>query len=329
MYFEEKDIELSIDGMGIVFYSPETTKNIPEGIDFFRNEFSNPDDVASHLKKGDVVGFCTGTGGDFLLKYREGYPDKNTLKEYPVCARLGIDIKDNKLCMVDLFWLMEWSSDCPEEQILGVEPGYYHITLCTKCPDSGTWGDNQIIYVYLNKLDEMPSLEDFPNSGIIQFFIEDAEPYGYEELCKVKYIEHYTRDESTLIKENPYKENYQECEPFKNNGKITFMQRQMPITSTCEKFEELMSENISDEERETLYDVCYACGSRVGGYPYFVQNAPAYYDNGDVDVLLLQLDIDDTCGIMFGDSGNCTFLINREQLKKRDFSGVEYDWQCC
>lgn len=39
--------------------------------------------------------------------------------------------------------------------------------------------------------------------------------------------------------------------------------------------------------------------------------------------------IDDTCGIMFGDSGNCTFLISKENLQKCDFSQVEYDWQCC
>lgn len=168
MHFEEKNIELSIDGMGIVFYSPETTKDIPEGIDFFKKEFTNPDDVAEHLKKGDIVGFCTGSGGDFLLKYRKGYPDEDILKEYSICARLGIDIKDDKLCMIDLFWLMEWSSNCPEEQILYIEPGYYHITLCTKCPDSGIWGDNQTIYVYLNKMNEMPAINW---SGVPQLFM--------------------------------------------------------------------------------------------------------------------------------------------------------------
>ena len=34
MYFEEKDVELKIDGMGIVFYSPQTNKDIPVGYDF-------------------------------------------------------------------------------------------------------------------------------------------------------------------------------------------------------------------------------------------------------------------------------------------------------
>lgn len=29
------------------------------------------------------------------------------------------------------------------------------------------------------------------------------------------------------------------------------------------------------------------------------------------------------------DAGNCNFFIKEEDLKNRDFSKVEYDWQCC
>ena len=76
MIFQEKDIDLMIDGMGIVFYSPETNKDIPEGYDFFGKEYEKPEDVVKHIKMGDVVGFCTGTGGNFTLKFREGYPNE-------------------------------------------------------------------------------------------------------------------------------------------------------------------------------------------------------------------------------------------------------------
>ena len=79
---------------------------------------------------------------------------------------------------------------------------------------------------------------------------------------------------------------------------------------------------------DALYKLCNADESRVGGYPYFVQSAPAYYNSSEY-ALLLQLDVDDTSGLMFGDSGNCTFIISREDLLARDFSKVEYDWQCC
>lgn len=46
-------------------------------------------------------------------------------------------------------------------------------------------------------------------------------------------------------------------------------------------------------------------------------------------MLLLQLDVEDECGIMFGDSGNCVFLISKEDLKNRNFDNVQYEWQCC
>lgn len=158
MKFEGKDLHLLIDGMGIVFYSPETNKNISEGYNFFEEEYSKPEDVAKHVRKGDVVGFCTGSSGEFILKFREGYPEEKLLAEYPVAIRLGIDIQDEKLCVIDLFWLMEWSSECPLEQTIPIEPGYYHITLCTRKPDSGIWGNKQTIFVFLNKLDSMPEL---------------------------------------------------------------------------------------------------------------------------------------------------------------------------
>lgn len=158
MKFEEKDLNLLIDGMGMVFYSPETNKNILEGCNFFEEEYSKPEDVAKHVNMGDVVGFCTGSSGEFILKFRVGYPEETLLEEYPVVIRLGIDIQDEKLCVIDLFWLMEWSSECPLEQTIPIDTGYYHITLCTRKPNSGIWGNKQIIFVYLNKVDSMPKL---------------------------------------------------------------------------------------------------------------------------------------------------------------------------
>lgn len=52
MKFREKDIPLITDGMGIVFYSPKTNKNIPKGCNFLNEEYAKPEDVAKHIKKG-------------------------------------------------------------------------------------------------------------------------------------------------------------------------------------------------------------------------------------------------------------------------------------
>ena len=78
---------------------------------------------------------------------------------------------------------------------------------------------------------------------------------------------------------------------------------------------------------------------QLGGYPYFTQEDPragADNDIADLDVLLFQLDSDmltkEQGGgdlVLWGDCGVCNFFINREALKRRDFSRVCYNWDCC
>lgn len=56
-------------------HDKKESRQVGKGYDFFEKEYQKPEDVAEHMKKGDVVGFCTGTGGDFTLKFRESYID--------------------------------------------------------------------------------------------------------------------------------------------------------------------------------------------------------------------------------------------------------------
>lgn len=156
--WRDTDIDLTIDGMGIVFYSEGSIETIEEGEDYFHKEYDNPQQVAAHLQKGDMVGFCTGSGGNYLLKFRSGYPTLEIEQEFPIAIRLAIDVKGGKLSMIDLFWLLEWSKECPPGQQFEIEDGIYHMTVLTAKPSSGLWGDNQIIYIYFNKLDSMPKL---------------------------------------------------------------------------------------------------------------------------------------------------------------------------
>ncbi len=143
----------------------------------------------------------------------------------------------------------------------------------------------------------------------------------------VKYIPAYTTDESALVRENPYSDAYEENLPFTEDCKITFVRQEMFVGTECPEYQDKFGD-VSEEESDALYDLCDASDSRVGGYPIFVQSAPAYY-NSEEYVLLLQLDLDDTSGLMFGDSGNCDFFISRKDLLAKNFSNVEYDWQCC
>ena len=88
-------------------------------------------------------------------------------KKYPISIRLALDVKGGKISIIDLFWLMEWSKECPTTQQIPVDDGIYHVTVSTTKPKSGIWGDNQEIYIFLSKINEMPKLTW---SGVPQLF---------------------------------------------------------------------------------------------------------------------------------------------------------------
>ncbi|WP_102274357.1 YwqG family protein [Cytobacillus massiliigabonensis] len=174
-------------------------------------------------------------------------------------------------------------------------------------------------------LADLENLVELPEKGLLQFYVANDDMYGLEDPILVKYIEDY---EEHLVMEHPYEnEEYKENLPFSHSGKMYFKTRAMPMSSSLDLFREIFMNKLSEVEYEKLSDDCYSSDSRIGGYPYFVQNDYISFDDGDF--LLLQLDIDDECGIMFGDSGNCVFSIPKDALKNRDFSKVVYDWQCC
>ncbi len=77
-------------------------------------------------------------------------------------------------------------------------------------------------------------------------------------------------------------------------------------------------------------------GTRMGGYPFFTQSDPRGFDEkyAGCTVLLFQSDSEncDEGGeddyICWGDSGVANFFISPEDLAKRDFSHVMYNWDC-
>ena len=156
---ENQDIILEIEGMGIVLYSNKAMKNIEEGDDFFTKEFSTPQKVSEHIKKGDLIGFNMGSSGTYNLHIRQGYPSQEIIDNYPINARLALNILGNKVSFIDLYWLMEWSEYVPEEQTVEIEEGIYHVSVLTNKPSSEKIGDNQDVYVYFQKVNEMSELK--------------------------------------------------------------------------------------------------------------------------------------------------------------------------
>ncbi len=167
----DKEMRLQIDGMGIVLYSAKTMDSVEPGYDFLEQEFTEPQQVAEHIMKGDITGFCTGTGGDFDLKFIMRGPTAEEENSFPLAIRLGLEVRGGSIQFCDLFWLSSWnSSNFPEEQVLPMEDGFYELTVCTRCPDSGYWGDEQTICIYFRKTESMPKLKW---AGVPMLFTDD------------------------------------------------------------------------------------------------------------------------------------------------------------
>jgi len=151
-------IELDVDGLGIIFYSPFAAAHIAEGEDYFSSHYSNEAQVQPHIQSGTIVGFGTGSPGRFSISIRSGYPSNDVLNASEYRLRLGLQVKDRTVCVRDLYELMEWSAHCPPNQTFELDDGYYHVTLCSNRPPSGIVGDGQEIAAYFNKLPTMPAL---------------------------------------------------------------------------------------------------------------------------------------------------------------------------
>ena len=88
---------------------------------------------------------------------------------------------------------------------------------------------------------------------------------------------------------------------------------------------------LSSPDYEYLYDQLDTAGHRLLGYPYFTQSDPRSQDSS-YDTLLFQLDSEMRDGkdyVLWGDCGVGNFFINREDLERRDFGRVLYNWDCC
>lgn len=183
---------------------------------------------------------------------------------------------------------------------------------------------------------EIPNLPNFPDKGILQFYIAADDLYGMnfddqqqQSGFKVLYFDQIIEDATHL------KQDFSELEfdedaylPFTGQYSIEFTLTSQPISAQDDGFNIGIDE---DEVYESYSEAFASTGHRLGGYPFFTQSDPRGYKENIQDyILLFQLDTDDAENdIMWGDSGVGNFFIHPEDLKKRDFSKVLYNWDCC
>ncbi len=202
---------------------------------------------------------------------------------------------------------------------------------------------------------EMPSLPDYPSCGILQFYIGGDDLYGadFDDLQKqadfrVMFFEQVIEDESLLHQD--FSEYFAQFDadyysPVEGQSALSFAVETQYISTDDENFaprvlsmddiwdyeEQFEGADLQEDWLDPYNEQFPSTGHRLGGYPYFTQSDPREYrDELKAYVLLLQIDSDRANGIdiMWGDVGVGNFFIDPEDLKKRDFSKVAYNWDC-
>lgn len=201
---------------------------------------------------------------------------------------------------------------------------------------------------------EVPHLDGFPSSGLLQFFVAADDSWGldFDDPTSRKgsrVVWHPGADPSVseadvlalgvpTTRDESVAENF----PFSGEFALSFDSAEMDVGVNCAEFlgfaREAAAElgfevpggaglyDVFDEDALDEAEVCE--GSRLGGYPEFAQFDPRSAESGTAghSVLLFQMDSGDE--IMWGDMGVANFFITPGDLAARDFSRVLYNWDC-
>lgn len=202
----------------------------------------------------------------------------------------------------------------------------------------------------------------FPDHGMLQFFIPQqdelfgcrfGEPTGDFRIVYHERIDSSITPEAVLAKGIPagpcgqspvFAERAVYAEP-----RTSYINDRAPEIETVfrtavrnawgeELSNEYSYEYLDDDDYNALFDALtdQSDGSMNGGhwmlgYPSFTQEDPRE-EGSPYDTLLLQIDSvleGNQYSILWGDCGVANFFIRREDLEKRDFSRVLYNWDCC
>ena len=218
-------------------------------------------------------------------------------------------------------------------------------------------GDKMMMIAQIN-CDDLQGLADFPEKGILQFFVLNDEngllgldfhnqtvQDSFRVIYHEKIEEFYDENELKSIY-NPY--NFEESYITNDNEsyKMNF-----ELTSEKERFEDMFyhifrkickEKGLKQTQEDWLYRkllnfMQYSENyySQCDGFAFFTQDDPREYNEEykKFDTVLFQLnsEFDENTRnwkVCIGDAGVINFFINRENLKNKDFSEILYNWDC-
>lgn len=206
-------------------------------------------------------------------------------------------------------------------------------------------GQPMLLLAQIN-FSELPALEDFPSSGILQFYLTaDDDLFGLDfddqtsqRNFRVIFHEPVHAEADRLTTDFGFLEAVnRECFPVEGEYALQFRPHTDYLPHSNYAFEAAFGQdshaffNSFGENRDSVGEFFYEHFStedfKVGGYPFFTQHDPRFGTRyREFDVLLLQIISEED--IMWGDVGVGNFFIRRNDLLKKDFSNVLYNWDC-
>ena len=213
-------------------------------------------------------------------------------------------------------------------------------------PSNGA-GEPLFLLAQIN-FQEVPAVADFPTEGILQFYIDandDLWGWSLDEPTaqtgfQVIFHPNPNLDINQLQTDLP--EPQWQNAPVGESHVLQFEKREQYMSINDHRFlktilqvndfEDLSQVFETADKSDAFFEIYdehfSATGHRLGGYPYFTQSDPREIDAFSDYVLLLQIDTDGEQSIMWGDMGVANFFIHPNDLKRRDFSKVLYNWDC-
>ena len=232
----------------------------------------------------------------------------------------------------------------------------------------GEFAGRPLFFLAQLNFGKLPKLEGFPTEGILQFFAGcvDDDVYGMDVWgstnqngFRVIYHENVITDGGQLYSEDDMPDFGEGEEYLPFNGEFLLnAEAAAPVRVTAcdyrfdsaaaKAFNEVFGgdvvgmwgnndgdgiNDVDDELSEALWEVAET-GTRMGGYPFFTQN-DVRKEGSPFEIMLFQSDSENggtdeswDDEICWGDAGVANFFISAEDLKKRDFSNVLYNWDC-
>ncbi len=201
----------------------------------------------------------------------------------------------------------------------------------------------QLLFLAQLNLEEMPSVPDLPEKGMLQFFIFDDFLYGQQpdhpalqQTFRVVYHPEIHHNSDALTTDFSFLRSYRYDDLPLEPGTERAFEYQKDIEYMPPGdfgFEALMGKDFFSRFGATEWALHEAWnrlasgrGHKVGGYPHFAQYDPR--PAGSDLQLLFQLDSDPNKGLLWGDLGTAQFFISPEKLSQCDFSEISYYWDC-